>query len=101
MPRNAVDPCHSSTIAPKLQPIKSLVDATIYDFQRIPKPQAAGSNPAGGTYSIYKHMPGRYGLVSGLCGVLGGQVVGRVGDGGYPEPPQAGAPPRRSPGGVQ
>ena len=32
-----------------LWPAKPLVEAAVYDFQRIPKPQAAGSNPAGGT----------------------------------------------------
>jgi hypothetical protein len=51
-------------------------------FAPFPNRVVAGSIPAGGTYSIYKHVIGRFALVSGLCEVLCGQVVGRVGDGG-------------------
>jgi hypothetical protein len=40
-----------------------LVDAAVYDFQHIPKPCVAGSNPAGGTYRIYKHFVGGFVLV--------------------------------------
>ena len=65
-----------------LWPAKPLVEAAVYDLHHIPKPCVAGSNPAGGTYSIYKHVVGRLTLVRGLCVVLGGQAVGRVGDGG-------------------
>jgi hypothetical protein len=35
-----------------LWPAKPLVEAAVYDSQRIPKPQAAGSNPAGGTSDL-------------------------------------------------
>ena len=33
-------------VRPKLQPTKSLVDAAVYDFQRIPKPVSSRGHPA-------------------------------------------------------
>jgi hypothetical protein len=41
-----------------------------------------GSNPTGGTYSIYKQRWCCYVLVRGLCLMLGRQVASSLGDGG-------------------